>query len=252
MKRGQRPEFLKKRVAYYVTGAEEWKYADSLPAIPTTRRRLYLGSPNGRTGSAFDSGVMGRDKPKRGKPDRFTYNPLDVRPAEMEREEVKNYLTDQRYALNLFDAGRVYHSQPFTRDTEITGRLTFVAWLSMNVPDTDLLVDVYEITLSGQSIALAQDAVRARYRRSLKRARLVEPGAILRYAFKSFFTISRRIATGSRLRLVIRASNSIYLQKNYNSGDAVADETAGDARVAHIRLYHDAQHPSYLEIPVAR
>ena len=77
-------------------------------------------------------------------------------------------------------------------------------------------------------------------------------GAIERYKFDSFFFISRRIAKGSRLRLVLRASNTIYLQKNYNGGGAVAEETAQDARVAHVALYHDAKHQSYLEIPVVR
>jgi hypothetical protein len=30
----------------------------------------------------------------------------------------------------------------------------------------------------------------------------------------------------------------------------VAQESAKDARTAHVTLYHDAEHPSYLEIPV--
>ena len=42
-----------------------------------------------------------------------------MRPAELEREEVKDYLTDQRYALNLFGNGLVYHSAPFAQDTEM-------------------------------------------------------------------------------------------------------------------------------------
>src|SRR5256885_16563172 len=33
MKGGAKPEFLKKRVSYYLVGAEEWKYADSLESI---------------------------------------------------------------------------------------------------------------------------------------------------------------------------------------------------------------------------
>jgi hypothetical protein len=40
------------------------------------------------------------------------------------------------------------------------------------------------------------------------------------------------------------------VEKNYNSGGVVADETAKDARTAHVTLYHDAAHPSALEIPV--
>jgi hypothetical protein len=36
-----------------------------------------------------------------------------------------------------------------------------------------------------------------------------------------------------------------------NSGGMVAGESAEDARTAHIALYHDAGHASYLELPIA-
>jgi uncharacterized protein len=55
---------------------------------------------------------------------------------------------------------------------------------------------------------------------------------------------------GSRLRLVFASPDTIYLEKNYNSGGNVAAETAKDARSAHVTLYQDAEHPSFLEIPV--
>jgi hypothetical protein len=42
------------------------------------------------------------------------------------------------------------------------------------------------------------------------------------------------------------------VEKNYNSGGVVARESAKDARTAHITLYHDAGHESFLEIPVVR
>src|SRR5438034_446461 len=44
MKGGAKPEFLKKRVAYYLVGAEEWKYADRLESISNATRTLVLGS----------------------------------------------------------------------------------------------------------------------------------------------------------------------------------------------------------------
>jgi predicted acyl esterase len=49
---------------------------------------------------------------------------------------------------------------------------------------------------------------------------------------------------------VVSCPNSIAFEKNYNSGGVVADETAKDARTAHVAVYHDAEHPSALEIPV--
>jgi len=57
---------------------------------------------------------------------------------------------------------------------------------------------------------------------------------------------------GSRIRLVIKALNSIAWEKNYNSGGDVARETAKDARTATVRIYHDPAHPSMLDLPVVR
>jgi len=163
-----------------------------------------------------------------------------------------NYLLDQREALNLFGGGLVYHSEPFSEDTEITGYLRLVAWIAMDVPDTDFLVQVYEIKPDGTSIFLTDDVMRARYRGGLKQEKLIKPGEINEYEFNTFQFFSRRIARGGRLRLVIKSPNSIGLEKNYNSGGIVAEESDKDARTAHITLYHDAKHPSFLELPLVK
>jgi predicted acyl esterase len=55
---------------------------------------------------------------------------------------------------------------------------------------------------------------------------------------------------GSRLRLVISSPNSIFWQKNYNSGDVVTEKTAKDARTAHVRVYNDATHASVIQLPL--
>jgi hypothetical protein len=70
--------------------------------------------------------------------------------------------------------------------------------------------------------------------------------------FDGFTFFSRQIARGSRLRLVLNCPNSILLEKNYNSGGVVAGETAKDARTAHITVYHDAAHPSWLELALVQ
>jgi predicted acyl esterase len=55
---------------------------------------------------------------------------------------------------------------------------------------------------------------------------------------------------GSRLRLVVSSPNSIFWQKNYCSGGVVANETAKDARTAHVKVHHDATHASTLQLPL--
>jgi putative CocE/NonD family hydrolase len=251
LKKGNKPSFLKKRVAYYVMGAEKWKYADNLEEITRKRQRFYLNS-DGSAGDVFHSGYMEPKPAKHSRPDVYTYDPLDKRPAELEREEIKDYLTDQTYDLNLFGNGLVYHTSPFARDTEVTGWIKVVAWISLDVPDTDFNMRVSEVKPNGKVINLTQDFLRARYRNSLREASPVDPGEINQYVFDGFPYFSRRLTKGSRLRLVICCPNSIYSEKNYNGGGVVAEETARDARVAHVTLYHDAEYPSYLEIPLGR
>ncbi|MBP1767865.1 MAG: CocE/NonD family hydrolase [Candidatus Aminicenantes bacterium] len=253
MKDGQKPEFLKKRVAYYVVGpgAECWKYADSLEAISGPPSVYYLHS-GGSANDVFSSGILGPEKPLKEKPDMYTYDPLDTRPAEVERAAGENNLTDEREALNLFGNGVVYHTEPFAEAAEISGYVRFISWMSLDVPDTDFLVILYEIRPDGTSLLLTQDLMRARYRDSLREGKLVKPGEITRYEFKSFMWFSRRVSKGSRLRLLLKSPNSFALEKNYNSGGVVADESGKDSRTAHVTVYHDGGHPSFLELPVVK
>jgi len=251
LKGAAKPGFLKDRVAYYVAAADLWKYAPNLESIDSAREHFYLGS-TGLATDAFHSGTLSESAPPASRTDAYVYDPLDIRPAEREVENIEDWITDQRFALSLYGSGLVYHSEPFLKDTEITGTPRLTAWISMDVPDTDFQVTLYEIRADGSSILLSSDSLRARYRESLEREVLVQPGAIVRYQFNSFNFFSRRIAKGSRLRLVLSASNSIYKQKNYDSGGVVADETAKDARTAHVSVYHDPEHPTVLELPSGR
>jgi uncharacterized protein len=231
-----------------VTGAEKWKYADSVEALTPQTLRWYLNS-GGQAGDVFHSGALEPKPPKDSPPDAYTYDPLDNRPGDLEREEIKDYLTDQTYDLNLFGNGLVYHSAPLPRDTEATGWVKLRLWLRLDVPDTDFNVTLAEVLPRGKVIRLTQDQVRARYRESLRREKLAIPGEIAEYAFEGFPFFSRRLAKGSRLRLVVTCLNSIFYQKNYNAGGVVARESGKDARTAHVSLYHDAEHPSWLELP---
>jgi len=252
MKGGAKPEFLKKRVAYYLVGAEEWKYADSLESISNAAKTFYLSS-NGPASDVFHSGALTEGKGATGSAtDSWTYDPLDTRPGAAEPEDEPSPLTSQRGAMNLFGEGAVYHSEPFAEATEMTGFVKLTAWLKMDVPDTDLEADLFEVLPDGGSVSLTGATMRAKYRESLREAKPVMAGATEKYVFDNFTFFSRRIAKGSRLRLIVSSINSTGAEKNYNSGGVVAAETAKDAKTAHISLVHDAEHPSSLELPIVK
>jgi uncharacterized protein len=250
MKGGAKPEFLKKRVAYYLVGADEWKYADSLESIANATKTFYLGS-SGAAGDVFHSGTLTEGKPGTAA-DSWTYDPLDTRPGASEPEDDPNYLTSQRAALNLFGEGVVYHTEQFAEAIEVTGFAKLTLWLKMDVPDTDLEADLFEILPDGGSVTLTSATMRARYRDSLREAKPVPAGATEKYVFDNFTFFSRRIGKGSRLRLLVSSINSTGTEKNYNSGGVVAAESGKDAKTAHITLVHDAEHHSALELPIVK
>lgn len=258
MKNGPKPQFLKDQVAYYLlaagnTGANgEWKYAGSLETLTANPRTFYLDSKEGTPHGVFRSGTLTLEQPQQGV-DRYTYDPLDTRRGETVEGTEDNQKTaalDQRYALSIKDDGLVYHTDPLPNETDLVGCPSVTLWLSIDTPDTDFSADLYEIQPDGTSIALWNDLRRLRYRESLRQEKLVKPGEIVKCEFNPGLFVARRIMKGSRLRLIISSPNSIFLQKNYNSGGIVAEETVKDARPVHVQVFHDANHASTIQLPL--
>ena len=258
MKNGAKPEFLKNQVAYYLlapgnSGANgEWKYTDNFANLIANPKTLYLDSKNGDANGVFRSGMLVEKQPNEGA-DQYVNDPMDTSRGEnVEGVEPKDKTAaiDQSFALCIGKDGLVYHTSPLPKETPLVGCPKVSLWVSLDTPDTDLQADLYEIQPDGTSIALWNDVRRLRYRESLREAKLVKPDEIVKCNFDPGLFVARRLMKGSRLRLVVYSPNSIFWQKNYNSGGVVADETAKDAHTAHIKIYHDAQRPSSIDLPL--
>src|SRR5438552_6165149 len=263
MKAGPRPPFLKNQVAYYLLGPSnssangDWKYADSFGSLTANLKTFYLEGAPMLGNDAFRSGFMHESRPKEPafmiRPGNFTYDPLDTKGGEFVEGTEPNEKTagiNQRHPLSNGEDGLVYHMNPLPGETPLIGCPAVTLWVSIDTPDVDLECDLYEVQPDGTSIALWSNIRRLRYRESLREAKLVKPGEIVRCDFNPGLFVARRLMKGSRLRLVVFSPNSIFWQKNYNSGGVVADETAKDARTAHVKVYHDAQHASAIELPL--
>jgi putative CocE/NonD family hydrolase len=250
MENGPRPEFLRKSVAYYVSGAERWRYADTLEAVTATSRPFFLDSSGDGARTLYAAGDLAPGRPGRGAPDRYRYDPNDVSMAKLESESNLDVVTDQQVVL-ANDAKVVYVSAPFEQDQELSGFFRLQAWISIDRPDTDFSVTVSEIDPGGTVTPLASDIMRARYRESPRSPRLVTTKEPLRYDFDRFTFASRQMRKGSRLELVVSRADPLAYEKNYNSGGVVADETMRDARRVTAEIFHDAKRPSALYVPFA-
>jgi putative CocE/NonD family hydrolase len=261
LKDGARPEFLQDQVAYYVTGAETWRYAHSLDSITSEQLPLYLDS-NGSASDVFSSGLLRSEIPAQNSHDLYVYDPSDVSHAQQDADFADalclrptfptDNLTDQRQLYSNQESMVIYHSAPFEQDLEVSGFFKLHTWISIDQPDTDFVVSVYEIGTDASSLLLTADLQRARYRASCREAALVQSTNALCYRFESFTFTSRLIRKGSRLRLTVGPINSIFFQKNYNSGGAVSDESVACARTVTVKVLHGPSYPSVLYVPLAR
>lgn len=258
MKNGAKPAFLKNQVGYYLIAAGnsgangEWKYTDSYANLIANPKPFYFDSKTGDANGVFRSGVLTETKPATGA-DKFIYDPLDTKRGEEVEGVESNDKTiglDQKFPLSIGNDGLVYHTDALPKETPLVGCPSVTLWVSIDTPDVDLEADLYEIQPDGTSVGLWTDLRRLRYRDSLREPKLVKPGEIVKCDFKPGLFVARKMMKGSRLRLVVTAVNSIFWQKNYCSGGVVADETAKDAHTCHVQVYHDAEHPSSIELPL--
>lgn len=251
---GDKPEFLQKKVAYYLMGAEEWRHADTLGEVGVRSMRCFLDSC-GHADDVFASGSLTLQSGG-GPPDSYRYDPRETHGPEVEAEARcdPRSLVDQSVMVALRGKALFYHSAPFEEDTDVSGFFSLHAWLSVDCPDTDIYVSVHEVSLDGCSVRLTTDALRARYREGFRSPRLIESAVPLCYDFEHFTFVSRRIKRGHRLRLVVgpfgRIVEGTFAEKNYNGGGVVSEESAADGRPVVVRLFHDEARPSALYVPL--
>ena len=177
MKGGPRPEALRDRFVYYLAGANRW---ESLPAMPGREQRqvLFLSSVNRTADTLPDRGeltMVPLVQPR----DVYRYNPgLPARNEGIEAGEAvsANFLTDPRSFAVLHGDGLIYDSAPFAARTRLIGRPATTLQLAMDVPDTDIRVQLFLVHRDGSVLFLAQDQIRARYRHDSRRAELVPFG----------------------------------------------------------------------------
>jgi putative CocE/NonD family hydrolase len=94
---------------------------------------------------------------------------------------------------------------------------------------------------------VADSIVRARYRDSLEHSALMKPETVYPFTIEMYPT-SLLFKKGHRIRLDISSSNFPRFDVNPNTGEPLNDNRHW--AVALNTIYHDAQHPSHIVLPV--
>jgi putative CocE/NonD family hydrolase len=247
--RGPQPAFLREHVAYFMLGADEWRYAQTLAAASSGEDlHFFLSAPEGTPKDVFHSGSLLPKAPGSEPPATIVSDPHELPELAVAKYAADEDLTSQ---FRGFENRTItFHSEPFAHDTEVAGQMRLKLIVQADAPDFDLWAQVLMVRPDGSTVNLGEDIRRARFRNSVFKAELLKPDDVVEIPFE-FSWMARRIPAGARLRLTIAPLNSPNYQKNFNTGGRLGYERIEDARIAHIRIFHDAERKSLLTIPLA-
>lgn len=237
-------------VRIFVMGRNRWRDENEWPLARTVYTPCYLHSA-GRANTLNGDGALSFEKPASEAPDQYQYDPRDPVPTRggglcCWAAALAAGAFDQR-AIEAREDVLVYTSAFLERDLEVTGPISVRLWASSSAADTDFTAKLVDVYPCGYARNVADGIVRARFRRGTHEEHPLTPGAIEEYTLDLGPTSTVFLA-GHRLRLEISSSNFPRFERNPNTWHDVASEQ--EMVVAKQTIYHDAQHPSHIVLPI--
>ena len=235
-------------VKIFVLGDNVWRDEKEFPLARTQYTKYYLHATNAAN-SVTGDGAISTAAPKAEKPDAYEYDPASpVR-------TIGGRLCCGGIAPGPFDQSPnesrndvlVYSTPPLIRDTEVTGFITAEIYASTSAADTDFTAMIVDVDEKGYARYLGDGIIRARYRNGTEKAEPIEPNKIYKYTIDLWAT-SNVFKAGHRIRVYIASSNFPRFNRNLNTGE----KTFGGTRMEKAKqtIYHDAEHPSALVLPL--
>ena len=141
----------------------------------------------------------------------------------------------------------LYTSDFLEREIEVTGPVQLVLHAASDAVDTDFVAKLVDVFPDGRAINLTEGIIRARYRESLSRPKLLEPGKIYAMTIDMLGT-SNAFQKGHRIRVQITSSHFPQFDRNPNTGEPFA--TSAKVKIARQAIHHTSAHPSHILLPI--
>jgi len=231
----------------FVMGINQHRGFDNWPVPGTVNSNYYLSSPfGGRTGSLTNT-LPGSEAPSE-----YDYDPADPVPT-LGGTCTNDTLTegtgsfDQRPIQNRDDV-LVFTSKPLNDHTAVVGRIRVKLWAASSGRDTDFIAKLVDVYPDGRAFNVCEGILRARFRNSIyDMPQPLVPDQVYQLEIKMHST-ANVFMQGHRIQLMIQSSNFPMWDRNLNTGN---DPDADDQMVvAHQKIFHDADHPTSILLPV--
>jgi putative CocE/NonD family hydrolase len=218
-------------VRVFVMGRNCWRDESSWPPRRAVYERWYIRSDGSLTTRTPEPGE---------RPSEFEYDPANPVPTVgghtvMSPGYPAGPMEQQRIEARADVL--VFTSEPLQHDLEVTGRVRMVLQVDSSAPSTDWVARLCDVHTGGESFNICDGIVRTGN----------DDRADGRYEVDLWST-SNVFLRGHRLRVHVTSSSFPRWDRNLNTGN----QRASRHQVAHQRVHHDADRPSYIELPIIR
>lgn len=234
----------KSAVHYFMIGENRWRDSECWPPAGTQEQRWYLHS-DGNANTASGDGSITESVPGVETPDCFVSDPahpvLSNRGA---HDSLGCY--DRREEETRSDV--LVYTMPVRKKTlAVTGPVRLRFHAAVSAPDTDFVVHLLDVTPDGRALWLTRGVLRARYRNGTEKPELLVPNRITEFEVV-LNDIAAAFLPGHALRIELCGQDFPTCGRNPNTGNEYT--TDPELRCAAVTVYHDAEHPAELLLPV--
>ena len=250
-------------VSVFVMGSNKWLYGNTYPLEETRLEKLYLTGGGHANTSKGDGGLTFSKPPADSPVDRYTYDPGDPTPSpqfyeepadegdtEKETSVEAKKQAQKEFHEKVASTRRdmlVYTTEPLEKPLTFAGPLSAVLYAASSARDTDWFVRLVEVGDDDEILLLAEGKIRARFRNSMKKPELLEPGEVYAYDIDLWQT-GITIPSGRRLRVEVASASFPLFSRNLNTGGHNEKDT--EFVSAKQTIYHNAEYPSHILLPV--
>lgn len=237
-------------VKYFSMGDNVWRDAQTWPpeGVATSFFLHSVGKANTRSGN----GRLSREAPTQEQPaDSFKADPANPTPSSpvTETRPLKAAVwgpVDQRATEDRDDL-LVYTSDVLAEPLTFAGNIEAKLHVSTDTPDADWVVKLIDVHPDGFTPHLARGILRGRYRRSLLKPELMQPGQVYEITV-DLGPAAATIAKGHRLRVDISGADFPLYDRNPNTAEGIfGNKTA----IATEQVHHRPGALSRIVLPVS-
>jgi uncharacterized protein len=237
-------------VRYFSMGDNVWHDAQTWPPEGFTSTSFYLHS-DGKANTRQGNGRLTREAATQDEtPDTFRADPANPTPANpiTEARPIKAAVwgpVDQSASEDRDDV-LVYTSEPMTAPLTFAGNAEAKLHVSTDTPDADWAVKLIDVHPDGFAQNIARGILRGRYRNSLLKPELMQPGKVYEITV-DLGPVAATIAKGHQLRVDISGADFPLYDRNPNTAEGIL---SNKTTIATEQVHHKTGALSRIVLPV--